>query len=306
MNCLLNPIIMNSILAFAQDEDHEAVIQADEHLKKLLLQALKENAMMSAFFFWNKNKFYYQFQDDLVSHVSRFHEHLENPLPRHANKLETLNVSEKFEWEGCGCAPEMAYQYFPITSLSNERNLKFKKLYVERFDGPLSALPPSIQRSFQSVHMSDTKLHERRSDSFFQEVLGSPELRRIIFYNTSISDTIRDSLAQRIEKCDLESLQLDLFGSDKLLEAALLSMLKTWKSQRNPTLYRFHSRIHMIRGRFNSFGEIQKIGRIENEHTVVIEHEFIEGLTATISFGFDCVWDYNAYVRQDVINVSIE
>uniref|UniRef100_A0A1I8AKI6 FBD domain-containing protein n=1 Tax=Steinernema glaseri TaxID=37863 RepID=A0A1I8AKI6_9BILA len=284
MQCLLNSAVLNALLVDADSRYRPTLAEVHGSWKEALHSVAEDQPVISAFFDKIEGELRYYFLNERTLHIPEIHKHLVCPDQKHDNRLDTLYISslDLLEFD-CDCEG-IGQNDYPLSSFPTQRPLSFKKLKVAQIDVDLDNLPSAVERSFESIHVSESSQSSEGSYQFFKDVLSSPSLKDIRLEETTVDGPIMESLAGRMESCDIETATLHVTTSEDYgphrdrLNKAVVTMLETWTQQKNPTLKSLEIIDHP-----SSHQLLSKIGGIVKEESeVAIEHSIVDGLEARI------------------------
>uniref|UniRef100_A0A1I8AIU2 F-box/LRR-repeat protein n=1 Tax=Steinernema glaseri TaxID=37863 RepID=A0A1I8AIU2_9BILA len=284
MQCLVNSSVLKALIGNACYWDRPTLAEVHDSWKEVLHSAAEDQPVTSVFFDKTDGELRYYFLNERALHLPEIYKHLMCPDQKHGNHLDTMYISSLDLLEFDCYYENIGQKDYPLSSFPAQRPLNFKNLIVEQIDVDLDKLPSAVKRSFESIHFKDSDQSSGGSDKFLKDAFSSPSLKDIRLEETTVNGPIMESLAGRMESCDIETVSLDVYTSEDCdahedrLNNAVVTMLHTWTQQSHPTLKSLEIISHT-----SSYYLLSEIsGIVKGETEMIVEHNFVEGLEARI------------------------
>ncbi|KAK0409326.1 hypothetical protein QR680_004476 [Steinernema hermaphroditum] len=283
MNCLLNFDVLASVLSEFDQRDFDALAGVHEEWKSLLVDSLKEESTINAYFVLEGDEWKYHFCSDRTTLITDHHQHQEKPSKKQTVDCLRIFGSESERLQYC-CSKD---ERFPLDSLDSNVPLEFKSLEISEFSGSLEGLPSVIQKHFEKIVIDDSDLSDESNDVFLIGALKSSALKELVIKN---SDVIASGAVQWQLFTTLESLKWEHVCVDEFWKLgdnfAVVKMLEEWLKEGNPgvrsTQCGFDNYVE-----FNFlWNRLAKLGE-HGDSEIVVKHPKVEGLEAIISSSLD-------------------
>ncbi|KAK0422368.1 hypothetical protein QR680_007528 [Steinernema hermaphroditum] len=278
MTCSLNMDVLAAVINEARQVDFPALAGVNEEWKNLLINSVKEEPEVHAYFYLEDDEWTYHFCGNRTVQAPDYHRHHKNPTKRQT--VHSLVISGDCGGMGHYCSKD---EHFPIECLDSTAPLKFKKLEILGFDGSLEGLPGNIQKDFEIIVINDSDLSDPSNKAFIVEALQSPDLSEIFISESDIvaSRSVRRQLVATLESLRWDRITFEEFwtlGDDHIIDR----VLENWMKEENPIVFSLecglknYAKFHVLWKRLAKLGE-------PRGYDIVIKHPKVEGLEAVLS-----------------------